>query len=565
VFLLFLEITFAYDATYYSDSFEYQKTANASIFSQQYDSAAICNLELGQYAYISYWFTWAVVTLNDRPNCLRYPDIIDLSKNSFSYFWDIRQGRLTWIQVTPLIPNEDNFPKRILPIDIFAKLGIKLKSNFSSTYFAWDHVLFEGRVNNKDAPSFVFLQNKLTGQKIQYLIPVNNSWFFSFVFAFPKIPGDYRFIISNNVFQIDDFNIQSVRLLDENSIVYPSFPNPYEIQHVATQIRPDPSVYDYPLLRLPQSIWWYIEIQQGTKKESLQWTNIDLSQVQLGTGYALVNLHEYKLSSPSSLDRIQDMGVVWSWSVFLDYKRESIGRDKIVLRQSNQAISFRFQVPPWIILDAKYYVTWPNGDVMEYIFPKNVQTEKWYLKTWISISGTIVAKENGMYKLEINGSDGIAWINIPITQGNAWNIINKFRNNEDKAIRSSLSIVQKYALSRINMLRNSLSRKTVILDETLSEIAQLKAKDMYTRKYFWHQTPDGLFITEYARSKWYSITQWLGENIAAWENVSDIFLQDGLEESPWHRANMIHPRWTKVGIGYFLKNKKIYLVQVFSE
>jgi len=46
--------------------------------------------------------------------------------------------------------------------------------------------------------------------------------------------------------------------------------------------------------------------------------------------------------------------------------------------------------------------------------------------------------------------------------------------------------------------------------------------------------------------------------------VSDIALQDLLEESGSHRYNMISPEWKSVGIGYVLRDKKTYIVQIFG-
>jgi uncharacterized protein YkwD len=46
--------------------------------------------------------------------------------------------------------------------------------------------------------------------------------------------------------------------------------------------------------------------------------------------------------------------------------------------------------------------------------------------------------------------------------------------------------------------------------------------------------------------------------------LSDMYLQDGLEESWSHRFAMLYEWFTKVGVGYVLKNKNTYLVQVFG-
>lgn len=56
------------------------------------------------------------------------------------------------------------------------------------------------------------------------------------------------------------------------------------------------------------------------------------------------------------------------------------------------------------------------------------------------------------------------------------------------------------------------------------------------------------------------------ENIAYGEGmISDLALQDGLEESGSHRYAMLLPKVQKMGIGYARNGEKSYLVQVFGE
>ena len=47
--------------------------------------------------------------------------------------------------------------------------------------------------------------------------------------------------------------------------------------------------------------------------------------------------------------------------------------------------------------------------------------------------------------------------------------------------------------------------------------------------------------------------------------ISDLALQDGLEESGSHRYAMLLPKVQKMGIGYARNGEKSYLVQVFGE
>ena len=110
----------------------------------------------------------------------------------------------------------------------------------------------------------------------------------------------------------------------------------------------------------------------------------------------------------------------------------------------------------------------------------------------------------------------------------------------------------------------SQNKDMLVLDSELTRLAQMKADDMVTRGYAAHRDPDGNYIDGFATKRGFDLQSALGENIA-YGTISDLALQDGLEESGSHRYNMLREGWTKVGIGYALSGGKSYLVEVFSE
>lgn len=110
----------------------------------------------------------------------------------------------------------------------------------------------------------------------------------------------------------------------------------------------------------------------------------------------------------------------------------------------------------------------------------------------------------------------------------------------------------------------SLGKDMVVLDSELTRLAQMKADDMVARGYAAHRDPDGNYIDGFATKRGFDLQSALGENIA-YGTISDLALQDGLEESGSHRYNMLRGEWKKIGIGYALSGGKTYLVQVFSE
>jgi uncharacterized protein YkwD len=170
----------------------------------------------------------------------------------------------------------------------------------------------------------------------------------------------------------------------------------------------------------------------------------------------------------------------------------------------------------------------------------------------------------GTYMLETLEHDGFAYFNLPATRGNVWNIVTQLTDAQIRNIKRSETNVRADTYQAINTLRSSLGRNLIERDTTLDSVAQKKADNMANNKYVWHVTPDGKNIREFALSQGIKLSGAIGENVA-WGNVSGLALQDGLEESGSHRANMIDPEWTKVGIGYRVQWDQTYMVHIFSD
>ncbi len=99
------------------------------------------------------------------------------------------------------------------------------------------------------------------------------------------------------------------------------------------------------------------------------------------------------------------------------------------------------------------------------------------------ISLSLPTVDNGTYMIEIVKDDGTAYVNLPITRGMVWNIIQPYTKESIKNIRKNSDSIKKYAISRINSIRASLGRNLLLSDDFLSKIAQAKVDDMIARKY----------------------------------------------------------------------------------
>lgn len=72
------------DITYYADSFEGGKTSNGNLFSQTIFSAAKCTTPFNTLIQVYSGEKSVIVKTNDRPNCTKYPNLVDLSRTAFA-------------------------------------------------------------------------------------------------------------------------------------------------------------------------------------------------------------------------------------------------------------------------------------------------------------------------------------------------------------------------------------------------------------------------------------------------------------------------------------------------
>jgi uncharacterized protein YkwD len=98
----------------------------------------------------------------------------------------------------------------------------------------------------------------------------------------------------------------------------------------------------------------------------------------------------------------------------------------------------------------------------------------------------------------------------------------------------------------VNSARSKEGLKPLKMDAPLSEAARAHGRDMFEKGYFSHVTPDGLTPPDrldHAKIS-YGV---MGENLALAPDTG--IAHDGLMKSPGHRANILNPKFRKVGIG----------------
>jgi len=115
----------------------------------------------------------------------------------------------------------------------------------------------------------------------------------------------------------------------------------------------------------------------------------------------------------------------------------------------------------------------------------------------------------------------------------------------------------------INTNRTNLGMDSLVLDEKLCRMAEMKAEDMRDKRYFSHYSPTYGFAYDMLKGAGYQYKA-VGENIAKGHRSPQIVMSAWMK-SPGHKANILG-NYTKVGVGFVTDEKgKTYWVQIFAK
>lgn len=128
------------------------------------------------------------------------------------------------------------------------------------------------------------------------------------------------------------------------------------------------------------------------------------------------------------------------------------------------------------------------------------------------------------------------------------------------------SVLPSVVTSLTNEDRQAQGLQAVMPDALLTKAAQMKAEDMAEKGYFSHVAPDG-------KTPWYWLDQvkypysYAGENLAI-DFVDSKDVEDAWMASPTHRANIVKPQYTRIGVGVakgmYEGNETTFVVQFFA-
>lgn len=128
------------------------------------------------------------------------------------------------------------------------------------------------------------------------------------------------------------------------------------------------------------------------------------------------------------------------------------------------------------------------------------------------------------------------------------------------------SALELEVLSRTNQVRTERGLRPLQWDGVAHKTARGHALDMLERNFFAHVNPDGLK----AADRMYQagiVEVEVGENLAFYENHADATIPrkslEGWMNSPGHRANLLKPEFTHLGVSLERKGDRVMVVQNF--
>lgn len=128
------------------------------------------------------------------------------------------------------------------------------------------------------------------------------------------------------------------------------------------------------------------------------------------------------------------------------------------------------------------------------------------------------------------------------------------------------AVISSVLVELTNVDRTSQGLATLKVNPLLTEVAEAKARDMATKGYFAHTSPEGLSPWHWFQEKGYAFS-YAGENLAIdFSESADV--QRAWMNSPTHRANIVGTRFTEIGIavenGTYQGRPATFVVQVFG-
>ena len=160
--------------------------------------------------------------------------------------------------------------------------------------------------------------------------------------------------------------------------------------------------------------------------------------------------------------------------------------------------------------------------------------------------------------------------NVEITITNKNETVTPNTNTSTNVIIStgdSISEIETLIFNKINEERSKVGLPKLQNSSTAAKYAKEKSKDMATRNYFDHYSPEGHLVYNKMVKDGVKFTSW-AENLGyiSSSNGSNYIasaLMNSWMNSPGHKANILSTAYSHVGIGVYKINGEIYATQEF--
>lgn len=130
--------------------------------------------------------------------------------------------------------------------------------------------------------------------------------------------------------------------------------------------------------------------------------------------------------------------------------------------------------------------------------------------------------------------------------------------------KASNSNYERQVVQLVNVERQKNGLNALSLDSAISNVARTKSKDMADNNYFAHNSPTYGSAGNMLKQFGISYTAW-GENIASGQDTPQEVVNAWMN-SEGHRANILSPNFTKIGVGYVTNSKGTpYWTQMFAK
>lgn len=136
-------------------------------------------------------------------------------------------------------------------------------------------------------------------------------------------------------------------------------------------------------------------------------------------------------------------------------------------------------------------------------------------------------------------------VEIDLTRENRVNAAGNPLEAEDEVLTAQLSIDGVVKYTNEHRVKEGLPPLTI--NKTLNTSALVKARDMFDKQYFEHVSPDNVGPDAVIANAGYTYIT-VGENLALGNFQDDSVLVQGWMDSPGHRANIMHKKYTEIGV-----------------